>query len=125
MCVYMYVYMCVPVCVYTCMCICMHICVSVYMYTYTCIYTRVWVYICTHVGVLCLFVLSNPSTTYMRVYHMCYRDLDHICAQMTTKQHGQEVGTGTTPGVGTGTTRVQGVGILPESEEVLTHYHHA
>jgi len=70
----MYVYMCVHVCVYMCMCICMHICVSVYMYTYTCIYTRVWVYICTHVGVLCLFVLSNPSTTYMRVYHMCFNN---------------------------------------------------
>jgi len=34
-----------------------------YMYAYTCICTRVWVYICTRVGAICLFVLSNPSTT--------------------------------------------------------------
>jgi len=48
-----------------CMCICvyMHICVSVYMYAYICICTCAWVYICTHVGAFCLFVLSSPSTT--------------------------------------------------------------
>ena len=28
------------------------------MYAYTCIYTRVWLYICTPVGLFCLFILS-------------------------------------------------------------------
>jgi len=61
----MHMYMCVHACVYMCMFICMYmyICVSVCMYAYTGIYTRVWVYICTRVGVFCLFLLSNPSST--------------------------------------------------------------
>jgi len=58
----MRMYMCVHVCVYRCTCIC--ICMSVYMWAYTFIYTRVWVYICTRVGALCLFVLFNLSTTF-------------------------------------------------------------
>jgi len=72
-CIYMHMYMCVHVCVYVCMCICvyMYVCVSVYMYAYTCIYTRVWMYICTRVGALCLFVLSNLSTTCVCITGVC------------------------------------------------------
>ena len=47
-----------------------YMCVCAYVYLYMYMHTR-RVYIRTRVGAFCLFVLSNPSTTYMRVYHRC------------------------------------------------------
>jgi len=80
-CICMHMYMCVHICVYRCMCICMYmyICMSVYMYAYTFIYMHVWVYIYTRVGAFCLFVLSNLSTTSMRVNHRCYLTPTCVC----------------------------------------------
>ena len=62
----------VCICAYVYVCICTYACLrnnSVYMYAFPFIYTHVWVYICTRVGVFCLFLCQ--SLYYMRVYQRC------------------------------------------------------
>jgi len=79
-------YACISICVcmYACICACvscvyMYICMFVYMYAYTFIYTRVWVYICTRVGASRLFVLSNFSTTCVRVSQVFRNTCMRVC----------------------------------------------
>jgi len=56
-------YACIGACVYVCICIYMFVCVYVCIY----IYIRARVGVHTRVGAFCLFVLSNLSTTCVRI----------------------------------------------------------
>jgi len=63
-----YTCMCIYVYMYACMCACAHTCIYIYVRLFIYMHIDVYAHVCgCRVGAFCLFVLSNPSITCVRI----------------------------------------------------------